>query len=143
MLPILKEAGVVDSGGKGLVAILEGMRSYLHGEALPALLSDPSPPHQSATPAIHLDQPPPFLAEGRYGYDVQYLIRGDALSVVDIRARINGMGDCPLVVGDETLVKVHVHVLNPGEALTFGAQQGLLDDVVDRVRGQLHQRLTP
>lgn len=133
MLPILKEAGVVDSGGQGLVTILEGMVRQLRGEADPAegSLDDAAPPVAfGAEMQALLDTPPPTLDGERYGYDIQYLIRGDGLDVAGIRACISGLGDCPLVVGDESLVKIHVHALSPGPALDYGAGLGMLDDVV-------------
>ncbi|MBI3959022.1 MAG: DAK2 domain-containing protein [Chloroflexi bacterium] len=133
MLPILKEAGVVDSGGQGLVTILEGMLRQIRGEAE----GEESAPDTAPAPVgfgpemqVHLDAPPPTLDGERYGYDIQYLIRGDGLDVSAIRVHINGLGDCPLVVGDETLVKIHVHALSPGPALDYGAGLGMLDDVV-------------
>ena len=133
MLPILKEAGVVDSGGQGLVTILEGMMRQLRGETA----GDESTPETAPAAVgfgsgmqIHLDAPPPTLDGERYGYDIQYLIRGERLDVAAIRLYIGGLGDCPLVVGDETLVKIHVHALTPGPALDYGAGLGMLDDVV-------------
>jgi len=133
MLPILKEAGVVDSGGQGLVTILEGMMRQLRGET-----ADDDTTTETAPAAVgfgpemqvHLDAPPPTLDGERYGYDIQYLIRGEGLDVPAIRLYIDGLGDCPLVVGDETLVKIHVHALTPGPALEYGAGLGMLDDVV-------------
>lgn len=135
MLPILKEAGVVDSGGQGLVTILEGMMRHIRGEVEPE-----EDTHEEKAPAtagfgpemqVHLDAPPPTTLDGEhYGYDIQYLIRGKTLDVAAIRLRIASLGDCPLVVGDETLVKIHVHALSPGPALDYGAGLGMLDDVV-------------
>jgi len=133
MLPILKEAGVVDSGGQGLVTILEGMMRQLRGETA----GDENTLETAAAAVgfapemqVHLDAPPPTLDGERYGYDIQYLIRGEGLDVPAIRLYIGGLGDCPLVVGDETLVKIHVHALTPGPALDYGAGLGMLDDVV-------------
>ena len=128
MLPILKQAGVVDSGGQGLVTLLEGMFHGLRGEAAPSLAHPLETDEPQALP--ELEELPPMLAEGRYGYDIQYLIHGQDLDVAAIRAQINRLGECPLVVGDSSLVKVHVHALTPGPALDYGASQGMLDDVV-------------
>lgn len=133
MLPILKEAGVVDSGGQGLVTILEGMMRQLRGETGgDDTTSETAPAAVGFGPEmqVHLDAPPPTLDGERYGYDIQYLIRGEGLDVPAIRLFIDGLGDCPLVVGDETLVKIHVHALTPGPALDYGAGLGMLDDVV-------------
>lgn len=124
LLPVLKEAGVVDSGGRGLVAILEGMWRCLRGEQMEYAL--PGEPEMMAV----LDAPPEPLADGRYGYDIQFLIRGENLDVEAIREHISRLGDCALVIGDSRLVKVHVHCLNPGPALEYGASLGMLDDIV-------------
>lgn len=126
LLPVLKEAGVVDSGGQGLVAILDGMLRYLNGDS-PAQMRGTAEEDD-----IHdvMEAPPEPFENGRYGYDIQFLIRGDQLNVDEIRDYINSIGDCGLVVGDPNLVKVHVHCLNPGPALDFGAQHGMLDDIV-------------
>jgi hypothetical protein len=65
-----------------------------------------------------------------YAYDVQFLLVGNDLDVDGIRKQITKMGDCPLVVGDPTTIKVHVHVSDPGEPISFGASKGSLRDVV-------------
>ncbi len=125
-LPVLKEAGVVDSGAKGLVVILEGMLRHLRGEEVGTLAADVAHVDVEAL----LDAPPEPLADGRYGYDIQFLIRGENLDVGAIREYMNSIGDCALVIGDSHLVKVHVHCLNPGPALEYGANLGMLDDIV-------------
>ena len=134
MLPILKEAGVVDSGGQGLVTILEGMMRHIRGEVEPEedTQEEKAPATAGFGPEmqVHLDTPPPTLDGKHYGYDIQYLIQGAGLDVPSIRTYISSLGDCPLVVGDATLVKVHVHALTPGPALDYGAGLGMLNDVV-------------
>jgi len=69
-------------------------------------------------------------SEVGYGYDVQFLIVGQGLDVDTIRQRIMEMGECPLVVGDLTMVKVHVHVTDPGVPISYGASVGSLRDVI-------------
>jgi DAK2 domain fusion protein YloV len=134
LLPVLKEAGVVDSGGQGLVTIFEGISRFLRGEqsAPPSKIEEPAGGTAvvMAEHKIHLENPPAPLADGRYGYDIQFLIRGDGLDVESIRERINSMGDCPLVIGTPELIKVHVHSLDPAPALGYGASLGMLDDIV-------------
>ncbi|RME55539.1 MAG: DAK2 domain-containing protein, partial [Caldilineae bacterium] len=132
MLPILKEAGVVDSGGQGLVTILEGMVRRLRGESTEMDASTEPAPGPALSPEwqAHEEAHPPTLADGRYGYDIQYLVHGQDLDVNAIRAHISALGECPLVIGDSTMVKVHVHALSPGPALDYGASLGMLDDVV-------------
>jgi len=130
LLKILKEAGVVDSGGYGLLIILSGMRRFLDG--LPTELN--SAEKISATDETRTDSHTGLpIQEGGWGYDVQYLIyapRGRTLNVNAVRAAIEAMGDCPLVIGDEEVVKVHVHVPDPGVPISYGAQLGSLRDVV-------------
>lgn len=124
LLPLLKEAGVVDSGAQGLVYFLEGMFRYTKG--LPVEIDSGNLTGVVEQPDNRSVVPP----DPAYGYDVQFLIKGSGLSVENIRHTINEMGDCPLVVGDETIVKVHVHVADPGKPLSYGITQGNLDDIV-------------
>ncbi len=123
LLPILREAGVTDSGGQGLVYILEGGLRFLRGEPIEA---DPA----SATAAAPALSSTLDVEEAAYGYDVQFLIQGDGLNVAEIRAQIDSMGWSTLVVGDEHLVKVHVHANDPGQPISYGASRGVLTDVV-------------
>ncbi len=123
LLKILKEAGVVDSGGYGLYVILDGMLRLVNGLPL-------GEEHVTVGAATIGAEPE---AEAGYGYDVQYLIYARAnqiLDVMQIRKDIEAMGDCPLVMGDEHMVKVHVHVPDPGVPLSYGARLGSLRDVV-------------
>ena len=119
LLPVLRDAGVVDAGGQGLFVILEGMAKYLRGEEMTGDIA--------LSEAVDLQA---TQDEAGYGYDVQYLLQGKELDVAQIRAGISAMGDCPLVVGDSTTIKVHVHVLNPGDPLNYGAQHGALSRVI-------------
>jgi DAK2 domain fusion protein YloV len=121
MLPVLAEAGVVDAGGQGLCAILEGMLRHLRGENLDEIKA---PIGQAA----HFDAHVP--GEEEYGYDVQFILVGTELDVDAIRTEIDNMGDSTLVVGDPTTVKVHVHVEDPGVPLSYAAQRGSLRDVI-------------
>jgi DAK2 domain fusion protein YloV len=124
-LPILKKAGVVDSGGLGLVYIFEGMLRFLRGEDIPTL-------EQAAatTAAAWQDALEPEDAEG-YGYDVQFLMRGRDMDVAVVRSAISNIGWSTLVVGNSDLIKVHVHVHDPGVPLSYAIGQGAaLDDVV-------------
>lgn len=125
LLDVLREAGVVDSGGMGLAYILEGMLRYLKGEEMvpagEAMVVEEATELQSAL------EPEDELG---YGYDVQFLLKGQGLDVNRIRADIEAMGDSTLVVGDSELIKVHVHVHDPGVPLSYGAARGILQDVV-------------
>jgi DAK2 domain fusion protein YloV len=122
LLAVLAEAGVVDSGGMGLAYILEGILRYMRGESLEAA--------RELSVADELQSALSPEDEEGYGYDVQYLIRGQSMDVNQVRAQIESLGWSTLVVGDDQLIKVHVHVHNPGEALGYGASVGSLDDIV-------------
>lgn len=122
LLPVLADAGVVDAGGQGFYVIMEGMLLYLKGETV--LDTDTALPMTEALEAAHA------TAEGEYGYDVQFIIVGEALDVSAIRSDIDAMGECALVVGQPDTVKVHVHVPDPGVPISYGAQRGSLRDVV-------------
>jgi DAK2 domain fusion protein YloV len=78
---------------------------------------------------VSLAVPVPGGEEG-YGYDVQFIIVGESLDVGAIRQSIDEMGDSTLVVGDPTTVKVHVHVPDPGEPLSYAVNLGSLRDVI-------------
>lgn len=120
-LPILKEAGVTDSGGQGFFYILEGWLRLLRGEPLETQFVDLS------TPAL---QPQLEIEKKSYGYDVQFLVYGQRLDSEDIRAKIDRLGWSTVVVGDEDAVKVHVHADNPQAVLDYGATLGELGDIV-------------
>jgi DAK2 domain fusion protein YloV len=121
LLPVLKEAGVVDAGGQGLVYILEGALRHLRGESVDFDVEmDAVVDLQSTLGA----------GEGGYGYDVQFLIVGQTLDVDEIRGTISAMGESTLVVGDSNLVKVHVHVQDPGMPISYGVSQGVIGDVI-------------
>ncbi len=120
LLPILREAGVVDAGGQGLFVVLEGMSRYMHGDVI------------QTTQALKrsVDLHPQTAFEEEYGYDVQYIITGTNLDVVKIREDISAMGTCPLVVGDSTTIKVHIHTPFPGDPLNYGARVGSISRVI-------------
>lgn len=123
MLPVLKQAGVVDAGGQGLLYILEGMLRYVYGELFDVVELPVAP----QVPAQALAAP----AEGlEYPYDVQFILMGEKLDIMAVRSAIDAMGDSTVVVGDDQTIKVHVHVKDPGIPLSYGASQGKLQDVV-------------
>jgi hypothetical protein len=122
LLPVLAEAGVVDAGGQGLYVILEGMLRHMRGE--------PIAEDMDLSEAVDLVATGLAPSEIGYGYDVQFLIVGQELDVDTTRQEITAMGDCPLVVGDQAMIKVHVHVPDPGIPISYGASLGSLRDVI-------------
>lgn len=126
LLPLLKKAGVVDSGGQGLVYILEGMLHFVRSESVldPSglLISEERDDWQAALEPED---------DAGYGYDVQFLMHGVDMDVDAVRAAIDAMGWSTLVVGSDRLIKVHVHVHDPGQPISYAIGLGVsIDDVV-------------
>src|SRR2546421_1763175 len=128
MLPILKQAGVVDAGGQGFCTFLEGILSYMRGES--------AQPETSVLPSAQEPAPQPSTKKGRvtveeeFGYEVVFLLRGQKLDVASIRQTIIDMGGVSTVVaGDEQMLKVHTHTLTPGKILDYGVSLGSLTDI--------------
>jgi DAK2 domain fusion protein YloV len=119
LLPVLKEAGVVDAGGQGLLVILEGALKYLNGEPMELVPAGVS--------AQALEQ---ISREEGWGFDIQFHIRGTDLDVDAIRDKIASMGESALIVGDATLIKVHVHAPTPGAILDYGCSLGTITNII-------------
>jgi len=119
---VLRDAGVVDAGGLGLAYILEGMLRYLNGEVV-EMSGD------QVGEAAHLEGGID-LSGLDFPYDVQFVLTGQHLDIDSISSTIASMGDSALVIGDANTLKVHVHVVNPGEPLDYAAELGTLSDVV-------------
>ncbi len=132
LLPVLKEAGVVDAGGLGLVAIMEGMRCYLCGEETAPLDVDVG---RVAPAAMYLTA----TEEKEYGYCTQFLLQGSGLDVDVVRGRMVAMADSTVVVGDTTAVKVHAHTYDPGALISYAISVGSMTQVkIDNMDDQ-HQ----
>ena len=117
-LAILKEAGVVDSGGAGLVEIVRGLLAGITGEPLPE-----PPAHEELThDAIHQEL-------SRYRYCTVFVVEGEQLDADSLEAELEKLGDSLLVVGDSEALKVHVHTDDPGAALTLGTRVGTIGGV--------------
>ncbi|MCA9947145.1 MAG: DAK2 domain-containing protein [Ardenticatenaceae bacterium] len=131
-LAILKQAGVVDSGGQGLVYIFEGMLRYVYGKMnelkLSAVPSSNNVGFQQQITAQELAMPDGGEIENPY--DVQFILMGQNLNVTEVRSRIDAMGDSTVVVGDESTIKVHIHVKDPGVPISYGISLGKITDVV-------------
>jgi len=120
MLPVLKEAGVVDAGGKGLYYFFKGMESAICRKPVQGRHSKN---YGGTAPAARNE-------ERVYGFDVQFLLEGEALPVEEITNKVIASGECPLVVGDEKLLRVHVHTMNPDDILDYARSKGELTDIV-------------
>ena len=130
LLPVLKQAGVVDAGGQGFCTILEGILHYMRGEAvIPIALTTSAQANQSAQLDSHVKKGRVTIEED-FGYEVVFLLRGNGLDVEKIRQAIIDMGGISTVVaGDEKMLKVHTHTLTPGKILDYGVSLGSLLDI--------------
>ncbi len=135
LLPVLAEAGVVDAGGKGLLVLLDGMARHLKGEPMDVAVGVPEEQvgqeWLAVTSQLHGQE------ESLYGYCTEFLIGGKEMEPDSVRNRMLELGDSVLVVGDDRLVRVHVHTDDPGAALSHGTGVGsLLQVKVDNIREQ-------
>ncbi len=137
LLPVLAEAGVVDAGGLGLSYLLEGMLRSLKGESLEVEAEEAGAVGEEW---LQMTEQRHAAEESLYGYCTEVLVSGNGLDPDSIRERILQLGDSVLVVGDNHLVRIHVHTDDPGAALSHGTSVGSLVQVkVDNIRRQAEQ----
>ena len=135
LLPVLAEAGVVDAGGKGLLVLLDGMKRHLKGEPMDVAAGVPE--EQIGQEWLAVTSRLHGQGESLYGYCTEFLIGGKEMEPDSLRNRMLELGDSVLVVGDDRLVRVHVHTDDPGAALSHGTGVGsLLQVKVDNIREQ-------
>ncbi|MDR3186738.1 MAG: DAK2 domain-containing protein [Christensenellaceae bacterium] len=134
MLPVLKKAGVVDSGGKGLLVILTGMYNALAGIEMNEDIETATEKQGTLKPQDAEIYFPDIhnLEDIQFAYCTEFFIinlkKSATTSDIDkLRDKLTQIGDCVLVVGDLALVKVHVHTNNPDKALGYALQLGELD----------------
>ncbi len=135
MLPVLKEAGVVDAGGKGLMVILEGSFKALttHGEIK-------YEPLTAKKEGVHVDHDV-STGDIKYGYCTEFIIKNTNADVEEFKKELSLFGDSLMAVGGENMIKVHVHTNNPGLVLEKGLAIGDLNDIkIDNMRVQ-HRNL--
>ncbi|TCP29139.1 hypothetical protein EV207_11264 [Scopulibacillus darangshiensis] len=141
LLPVLKEVGVVDSGGQGLVMIYQGFFSGLTGEAIP-FESEELPKMDDLIHAEHHRGAQGHMKteDIKYGYCTEFMVRLNKtkdLDEADLKERLAKAGDSLVVVSDDDLLKVHVHTEKPGDMLTLGQNFGELVKIkVDNMREQ-------
>jgi uncharacterized protein len=119
-LAVLKEAGVVDAGGAGLLEIVRGVSAALSGEPLPD--APAADAHEAGVDAVHQE-----LSEFRYC--TVFVVEGENLDAETLEAELERLGDSLLVVGDPTALKIHVHTDEPGKALALGTAIGTIEGV--------------
>jgi DAK2 domain fusion protein YloV len=118
-LDVLREAGVVDAGGAGLAEILRGLTAHVTGEALP---EPPAYEEEIGFDAVHQEL-------SRFRYCTTVLVEGDGLDGPQLERELEPLGDCLLVVGDASALKVHVHTDDPGAVLSLAVARGTLESV--------------
>ena len=134
MLPALKQAGVVDAGGQGFLIILGGWIAVLSGKTINSdILSESE--EELAPNAQETQHGFMQIQTLDYPYCTEFLVKGTNLSVERIRQDLLDRGDSLLVVGTPEVVKIHVHVKNPGKILDYAIQKGSLHQV------QIHNML--
>lgn len=119
LLPVLKQAGVVDSGGQGLVYFFAGMKDALEGKEVRLVEAAEAP--QRANAQMHFNP-----EDITFLYCTEFILRIDREPENSFREKLESMGDSLVYVRDEDLLKVHVHTNNPGEALEMGLRHGEL-----------------
>lgn len=147
LLPVLKEVGVVDSGGQGLVCVYEGFLAALTGKQIHA--SAPvTPSMEELVSAQHHQSVHGFMdtEDIEYGYCTEFMVRLESgnrpYNEDEFREDLSQYGDSLLVISDDDVAKVHIHSERPGEVLSYGQQYGpLIHMKIENMREQ-HSALT-
>ena len=138
LLSVLREAGVVDAGGQGLYTILEGALRYLRGEVeemqfrKPQMIASNIPLVTRLPQMVTVDEVP-------YGYCTEFLVKGQKLNPDKIKIRLEKKGQCLIVVGDESAVRVHIHTIDPGSIIHYAISLGTMHQVSIRNMDEQHQ----
>ncbi len=128
LLPVLRQAGVVDAGGQGLYVVLEGALHYLKGEVeemqyrRPQVVPSSIPLVSRIPAAIEKEEP--------YGYCTEFVVEGrKRLSLERIRKRLDNKGQSLIVVGDENLIHIHIHTFDPGKIINYATSLGTIHQI--------------
>ena len=137
MLPVLKQAGVVDAGGKGLMYLFIGMHSALTDENRALVIITKESEGLAEPIDIKKTRPEIDTDNIKFGYCTEFMINTGYKNVETFRDDISVFGDSLLVVGGEGLIKVHIHTNNPGQVLERALKLGDLSDIkIDNMRYQ-------
>ena len=138
LLVTLRQAGVVDSGGKGLVVTFEGLLAAATGKE-PA-----SAPIGAGTATPDLTAIEGAMDHERYGYCTNFLISGAGIPFDQVRGELSAMGQSAVIVGDDQFVKVHLHTERPGAALEYAIGWGSLSQIkIDNMDRQAREFAAP
>ncbi len=144
LLPVLKQAGVVDAGGKGLVYVLTGMRSVIAGEGIVPPAGEEAEKKEEVPTAAFFTDEHGFSGEITFAYCTEFIVKrsGKDKDPAGLRAYLESIGDCVVVVDDEEIIKVHVHTNDPGKALQQGLKYGSLTKMkIENMREQYAERV--
>lgn len=146
MLPVLKQAGVVDSGGQGLMQVMKGGLDGLLGRGIDFDAEAPAAGAASGTGAAAAGREELDTADIKYGYCTEFIVNlekpYDEAEELKFKAYLESIGDCVVVVSDEDIVKIHVHTNHPGLAFERGLTYGSLSRMkIDNMREEHHERL--
>lgn len=143
MLHVLKQAGVVDSGGQGLMVVLQGAYDAFLGKEVDYTLENVS---KASSTSVSTDDLPMDEADIKFGYCTEFIINLD--KPMDDKEEklfkdfLESIGDSIVLVADDEIVKVHVHTNQPGEAFTRALTYGSLSRMkIDNMREEHHERL--
>ena len=144
LLPVLKEAGVVDSGGAGLIEVLKGAYDVLLGKVVPLADGNITTAKVSSGKSGITDDIE--TADIKFGYCTEFIIMSEkeftAKDEADFKHYLEGLGDCIVVVADDEIVKVHVHTNDPGLAIQKALTYGQLTSMkIDNMREEHHERV--
>ncbi len=138
MLPVLKKAGVVDSGGRGILVIFTGFYRFLMGEELEYTFEDETKPQTVDDVIADINN----LGDIEFGYCTEYMIinmlkKTTEADIDKLRAKLMEIGDSVICIGDLSLVKVHVHTNEPNKALGYALELGELYNLkIENMREQ-------
>ncbi|HEX7712632.1 MAG TPA: DAK2 domain-containing protein [Bacillota bacterium] len=143
MLPVLKQAGVVDAGGQGLVMFAKGIVQALKGEAPDETASELiETPVKVTSVTSYTDSDSLPEEEINFQYCTEFILKGKSLDLESLKNSLNPHGDCLLVVGDENTAKIHIHTNNPGIILDFAVRMGEMFEInINNMVEQSQQRL--
>jgi len=127
LLPVLREAGVVDAGGQGLYILLDGALHFLNKKTdelqyqEPELIATSPPLTPKLTPTTEIETP--------YGYCIEFLLEGQKLNTGNVGKKLRRKGQSVIVAGNSSMLKIHIHSLNPGEVLDYATHLGTLHQI--------------
>ncbi|MBH0161025.1 DAK2 domain-containing protein [Fictibacillus sp. 26RED30] len=144
LLPVLKEVGVVDSGGQGLVTVYEGFLAVLEGKELPKVSVNAPSMGELVNAEHHKAQMHMKTEDIHFGYCTEFMVRFEDKKIksnpfdeINFRNELSQHGDSLLVVADEDVVKVHIHTEQPGNMLTLAHRYGSLINIkIENMREQ-------